>query len=257
MDRPVRDQLIDLDLGKADVIELAPADSRRAAQRGIRVWSSQPSELLALVFEHGKPALEDARLREAIARSIDRTAIHSVLLQRQGEPAAGLLPQWLSGYAFLFSAGPDLERARRLSAAIAKPGERYSLSYAGADPLARAVAERIALNARDAGISIQTSTRAGGTDMRVARIFLESHDPGQALYEAAASLGLGDLLDAQPPLRPEELYTVERRLIETFRAVPIAHLPQIYGFAPRVNEWPGFRRDELHLEDAWIEASRP
>ena len=45
-----------------------------------------------------------AAMREAVALSIDRTAIHNVLLQKQGEISGALLPRWLSGYAFLFPA---------------------------------------------------------------------------------------------------------------------------------------------------------
>ena len=44
----------------------------------------------------------------ALALAGDRSASHAVLFQRQGEISGALLPQWLSGYAFLFSAGQRL-----------------------------------------------------------------------------------------------------------------------------------------------------
>ena len=96
--RSLRDQASDLDLGKADVVELGPNDLRRQPA-GRRMWTSSPVRVLALVFA---PHFEDARLREALALAVDRSAIHTVLLQRQGEISGALLPQWLSGYAFLF-----------------------------------------------------------------------------------------------------------------------------------------------------------
>jgi hypothetical protein len=40
-----------------------------------------------------------------------------VLLQKQAEPAAALLPQWLSGYAFLFTVDTNLDRAKEMRAA--------------------------------------------------------------------------------------------------------------------------------------------
>jgi ABC-type transport system substrate-binding protein len=78
--RALRDQLADLQLGKADVVEVAPTDLRRVlGGTGFSlssIWSSAPVTLIALVFPGG-----DARLREALAFSIDRAAMHTVLLQ--------------------------------------------------------------------------------------------------------------------------------------------------------------------------------
>src|SRR5262249_61494310 len=37
-----------------------------------------------------------------------------VLLQKQAEPAVSFLPQWLSGYAFLFDMESNLEQAKEL-----------------------------------------------------------------------------------------------------------------------------------------------
>src|SRR5262245_19969197 len=55
MGRSSRDQSIDFDLNKADIIEMALPDSRRPLQNGRRQWASAPIELLALVFD---PAIE-------------------------------------------------------------------------------------------------------------------------------------------------------------------------------------------------------
>ncbi|MEI9971787.1 MAG: hypothetical protein WDO73_06870 [Ignavibacteriota bacterium] len=60
MARSLRDQSTDLELGKADMIELGPAELRRQpASR--RVWSSSPVRLMALVF--GPPDLRRTRSR--------------------------------------------------------------------------------------------------------------------------------------------------------------------------------------------------
>jgi ABC-type transport system substrate-binding protein len=53
-----------------------------------------------------------ARLREALSLSLDRETMADVLLQRQAEPAATLLQQWLSGYALLFTVDINFDRAK-------------------------------------------------------------------------------------------------------------------------------------------------
>src|SRR5450432_1883404 len=146
--RALRDQASDLDLGKADVVELGLNELRRQpASR--RVWSSSPVRVLALVFA---PRFEDARVREALALAVDRSAIHTVLLQRQGEISGALLPQWLSGYAFLFPATADVTKARALLASL--PAIVRALTLSVDDAVWRPIAERIALNARYAGLTV-------------------------------------------------------------------------------------------------------
>ena len=139
--RPMREQSIDLEIGKADVVELGPNELRRGAP-GRRVWTSSPVRLIVLVCG---PRVTDERVREALSLAVDRGTIHSVLLQRMGEVTGALLPQWVSGYAFLFAAAPDLNRARTLIAGL--PAGARTLSLA-ADPTWQQVAARIAVNAR-------------------------------------------------------------------------------------------------------------
>src|SRR3989441_9811111 len=52
-------QLIDLELGKADIVELVPDQVRRASQSGGKTGSSLPVELLALVFLRDRPAVQE------------------------------------------------------------------------------------------------------------------------------------------------------------------------------------------------------
>jgi len=146
MGRSSRERLIDLELDKADLAELGPAEARRAQQEGRRVWTSAPVELLALQFNLSRPETRERRLREAIARSIDRAAIQKVLLQNYGEPSGAILPEWLSGFAFLFATARDLDRARQLRAGLDPPP--LKLGYDPSDALARQVADRVAVNAR-------------------------------------------------------------------------------------------------------------
>jgi peptide/nickel transport system substrate-binding protein len=253
MGRGYRDQSIDLDLGKADLVELAIGSARRAAQPSVRTWTSAPSELMALIFERGRAVTDDARVRQAVALSIDRAAMQSVLLERQGESTAALLPAWLSGFAFLFPAARSLDRARQLTSTLPKSGPRFSLAYDPADPLARPIAERIALDARESGLVVQAAPGSHG-DLRLARYRLRSLDASQVLADVAAWLG------AEVPVpnpKPEAIYAAERKLLEDFRVVPLFHLPEIYGLSPRVKNWDPQIWGDWRLGDVWLDASKP
>lgn len=247
MSRPFRDQAVDLDLGKADIIEVPANETRRflqrAVQNGSRLWSSSPVEVLALVFDR----VEDRRMREAISLAIDRAAIHNVLLQKQGEISGALLPQWLSGYAFLFPATFDLSRARQTGS------QRFTLAHEAGDAMARSVAERIAVNAREAGITLQTST-AAHSDIRLVTLRIDAMEGGQALSELATSLGAAQLPEG---FTPETLHAAERSLLQDFRIVPLFHLPVIYGLSARVRNWTPWRADGWHLADVWLDSGKP
>jgi ABC-type transport system substrate-binding protein len=251
--RAYRDQAIDLELVKADLVEIPIGDVRRAAQQAVRTWTATPSELLALLFERGPGSLEDARLREALALSIDRDAIHNVLLQGQGDSTGAILPGWLSGYAFLFPAARDLDRARRLVSTLPKPGQRIALAYDSADPLARPIAERIALTAREAGLAIQPAPGAQGA-VRLVKYPLRSLDAMHVLVEMSGLLHA----DTQPAAAtPEALFAYERKLLEDFRIVPLFYLPEVYGLSSRVRNWEPQAWGDWRLDDVWLEARTP
>jgi hypothetical protein len=244
MGRALRDQTSDLELGKADIVELGPAELRRQ-MAGRRVWSSSPVRVLALVFGS---RFEDARAREALALALDRSAIQTVLFQRQGEISGALLPQWLSGYAFLFPTGADLGRARQLAIG-ARP---VSLTYG--DAAMRPVAERIALNARDAGLAVTVIAQGGAADVRLVELRLASANPAKALNSMAAALGV-----AEPAYGDaiEQCYAAERALLDGFRVVPLIHLPDVYGVGARVKGGPGVTPEgEWRFENLWLEGSR-
>ena len=251
--RPPRDQSIDLELGKTDIVELGPNEIRRQ-QPGRKTWQSQPVRVVALVFSR---RVEDARVREALALAVDRAAILTVLLQRQGEVSGALLPQWLSGYAFLFPAVFDLPRARALAAG-ARP-----LSLGVSDPGLRTIADRIALNARDAGLTVnvapqgatQGTTQGATVDIRLMETRIAAADPSRALAALAAAYGLPEPPRAETP---DALYAAEHNLLEGFRVVPLFHLPDVYGAAQRVKGGPGITPlGEWRFGDLWIESVHP
>src|SRR5580658_9628279 len=155
--------MFDLQLGKADLVELAPELVPRAKQANLRVWISEPVTLYALRFDDAQTAAADLRLREAFSLSLDRGTMANVLLQKQAEPAAALLPQWLSGYAFLFNVDTNLERAKELRRGLpaneAGGAEPLRLRVDPPGDLPKLLGERVAVNARQAAILVQVIAR--------------------------------------------------------------------------------------------------
>jgi peptide/nickel transport system substrate-binding protein len=245
MGRSPRDQALDFDLKSADLVELGVNEVRRAAQNGRKTWTSAPADLLTLVFD---PASEE-RVREAIALSIDRAAIHNVLLQKQGAAAGALLPQWLSGYEFLFPDSRDLERARRL----ARGAPPVTIAYDPQDAMARLIVERIAVNAREAGLVIRPVAGAQPGAARITRARIQSTDAGQALASAATALGF----ETAAPASPEALYAAERTLLLGFRVIPLFHLPELLGLGSRVRNWTPTRWGGWKLENVWLAPEKP
>jgi peptide/nickel transport system substrate-binding protein len=249
MGRSLREQAIDLELGKADLVEMGPGESRRQSANR-RIWSSSPVRIVALVFG---TRVTDSRIREALSLAVDRNAILNVLLQRQGVISGALLPEWLSGYAFVFPAAADIGRARALAGAA--PSSARVFTLAASNATLRPIADRIALNARDAGLAVSVIGQADAADARLVEVRIISKDASAALAAVAAALGL------PAPGRtdsPEALYNVESTMLEGFRVVPLFHLPDVYGVGPRVHGGPGISPlGEWRFENLWVESSRP
>ena len=246
--RPPAEQSIDLDLGKADIVEAEGAEPRRGPPR--KIWASAPVRIVLLAFG---PRVENAAAREALALAVDRAAIETVLLQRQGEISGALLPAWLSGYAFLFPGRQDLARARSLASSAPPAARTFSLG--AATPALRRIADRIALNARDAGLTVIRPAPGAMADVNLVEIRILSADPARALAGVAAALGLAEPAHTETP---EGLYVAERRLLDGFRIVPLFHLPDVYAAAPRVEGGPGITPlGEWRFESLWLEGRLP
>ena len=268
MGRAPHDRILDLALGKADFAEIPPEQARHASESGVRVSASQPDELLALVFLPGRPVAEEARVREALARSVDRAAIVNFLLQKEGEPAGGLLPQWSSGTAFLFSTAADAPGAKALASQIAS-SPKILLGYDSANSLEQTVAERIVVDAQEAGMGVSLAAQAapGGAanpanpDALLVRWKMPSSDPRDALANFLNAFGSMAGLDPAPlpgAASPEQTYARESAVVTSYRVVPLVWLPQVYGLSARVRDWkapaPG---DGWPLADVWLEGDAP
>jgi len=252
-----RDQMLALEAGKADLIEAAPEQSHRAALDGRHVASSLPIELLALVFTRDARSPDDKTLREALALSVERASIHSVLLQDVGQPTASVLPNWMSGYGFVFPADADLMRARHAREQV-RIIPAWTVAYDAGDPLARLMTERIALNARDAGLTLvpnNTATTAAAADIRLVRIPLSSSDSWIALADVAAPLGAPVARNKGDSV--EDLYAAEQALLATHRMIPLFHLPVSYVAERSLKNWTPRSDGSLSLSDAWLGTGKP
>jgi len=236
--------------GRADLFDIPVGPARRILPEGLATWSSEPRSLVAISVASTAPNT-DPVLLQALALTIDRAPVVNVLAQHKGEAAFSLLPQWLSGYAFLFQSPPDANRAKQLMSQQ-RPGI-ISLSYPANDLFLRSVAERVALNARDAGITIQP-TLSGNVNLRLMEWPLESTDAAHELQRIAEQLGVGDRALQLDRTKPETLYQLERSLLDDHRIIPLVHLRETYGVAPRVHFQPSNSDPfTLHLENAWVD----
>jgi ABC-type transport system substrate-binding protein len=244
--------------GQADLVELPPSQVRRAAQRGVRSVSSEPVELIALVMEGTRPAVQDSRVRQAISLAIDRSSIANVILQGQGTVAAGLLPNWISGYTHLFPTALDLAHAKDLVAASGYQLSRSAplvLVYDSGDTEARAIADRVSVNLRELGLAVQVSeqamngkAKAPAADMRLVRRRIASPVATSALSELLKSFGEG-----APDMNTlEDAYDAERAPVESFHVIPLVHVSESYGLSPEVRDWMAPRWGGWDLADVWL-----
>lgn len=247
------EQMLALDLGKADVVEIAPENIRRAQLLGRAVVSSEPTELIALQFNSDQPSDDDLHSREALSASLDKYSLADVVLQGGAEPASGLLPQWLSGYEFAFAPAGKTALPQRDRAPARRPTS-WTLTYDSSDPVARTLAERVLLNARDAGVRLQLIT-SGSADLHLVSVPCVPSDPKLALTEVAKTLQLATPSFAGNSI--EELYTVEKNLLDQHRVIPLMHVRRAFAFDGKVRELKLAPDGTLRLDNVWLAAEKP
>jgi len=205
---------------------------------------------MALVFSSAPASDADVRVRALIAHSLDTTAISDVVLQGGAEPTGALLPNWLSGYAFVFSHPSESPQPQRAEASP-RP---LSLAYDGSDPIARVVSERILLNARDRGVRIQLTT-SGNAELKLVRFPLASSDARLALVELASALELPPPRFAADSI--EALYAAEKSLLETRRVIPLLHTRYAVALRLNVRGWSMYRDGRWNLGSVWLAPEKP
>jgi ABC-type transport system substrate-binding protein len=252
MGQSFREQANALEVGRADLIEVAPEQAHHFSPARGRLLSSAPGELVAMVFARDVSSPDEKLLREALGLSVERGSIQNVLLQGAGQPAGSLLPTWISGFGFVFSSRADLQRARQLRGQ-AHTVHIWTIGYDGSDPLARLLVDRIALNAKDAGLSLVPTT-VGSTDLRLIRMPLAASNPWITLAAIAAQTGLPRAENKGSSV--DELYAAEQTALASQRIVPLFHLPVFYSASTRVKNWSLRMDGTLDLTNAWLGAAK-
>jgi len=251
MGKPVRDQMIAFDVGKLDLVEVTPETAFTANDR--RIERSAPIQWLGLVFAQNPSSPEESGLREALGLSIDRSTINDVLLRGSGEITGSLLPGWMSGYSFLLPAQRDLDRARQLRSQVNQTAP-WTLSFDSGDPLLRLIADRIILNAKDAGIALQLSSSAS-TDIRLLRLLPSSSQAHIALSDLLIRLGLPAPVFENTSYTA--LYNAEKSALDSQRVIPLFHLRFRLALANTLRGWQDSRSGAWPIENIWISAGSP
>jgi peptide/nickel transport system substrate-binding protein len=229
--RPIRDQWLDLSLGRADIVQVPPQELRQAQQQRLSVSVSPPVELLALGISDSGP-LANPILRAAIAQAVDRSALFNVIFQKQGEITASLLPQSLTGYAFLFPADRDVNKANELRGGLTPPTLILGADRDGTMQLA---AQRIALNLREAGFNVQVmnARSAPHTDLSLRTLPLMGASSADALAILLHSVGVNAPVATQTSVA---LFRAEHDFLDLKTLVPLISLPRAYAVGGRVRD---------------------
>jgi peptide/nickel transport system substrate-binding protein len=252
MGRSFREQASALEVGRADLVEVAPEQAHHFSPAKGRLVNSAPVELIALVFGRDVSSPDEKLLREALGLSVDRGSMHSVLLQGAGQLAGSVLPTWISGFGFVFSSRADLQKARQLRDQV-HTARVWTVGYDGSDPLARLLAERIALNAKDAGLSL-APTAVGATDLRLMRIPLSSSDPWIALEGIAAEAGSSKPTNSGATV--DELFAAEQAALASQRIIPLLHLPVFYAASATLRDWTVRADGSIEIASSWLGAAK-
>ena len=228
--RPIQDQWMDLSLGRADVVEVPAEQLRQAQQQRMHVVES-PTALLLLLNVADEGALANPNLRAAIALAIDRTALSNVIFQKAGQVTASLLPQSLSGYAFLFPAERDLNKAHELRGGLTPSAITLA---ADGNRAIQLVAQRIALNLREGGFNVQvTAPNAVHPNLSLRKVPIQNGDPSAVLDVMLENLG-----HSAAPADDDaaSLYKSEREFLDTNTWIPLLDLPRAYAISSQVRD---------------------
>jgi peptide/nickel transport system substrate-binding protein len=229
--RSIRDQWLDLSVDRADVVEVPPQQIRQAQQQRLSVVVSPPVELLAIqVSDSG--ALSNPVLRAAIAQAVDRGALSNVIFQKQVQITASLLPQLLTGYAFLFPPDRDVSKANELRGGLTPAPLTLA---ADGDPTMQLVAQRIALNLHETGFIVQLANTRNTprANLTLIKLPLVGANPADALAILLRGAGENAPVTAQDPAM---LFRAEHDVLDLKTLIPLLDLPRAWAVGSRVRD---------------------
>jgi hypothetical protein len=102
---------------------------------------------------------------------------------------------------------------------------------------------------------VEPASSARYPDLRLVRIPLQSSDARLALGGVATEAGLP--VPKFDRNSWDEIYERERDLVQTYRIIPLLHVPDHVLIAPQVNGWQEDLLGSWHLERVWLESVHP
>jgi len=151
-------------------------------------------------------------------------------------------------YGFVYPAGSLATRPR------APHPVAWTLSCDSSDPAARIAADRILLNAKDAGITLQI-VNSDNADIRLIKMTLPSADSQTALNELARVFQLPAPTFANSSV--SSLYSAETALLQSRRVIPIVYLRTAVAFRSNLHGLKLLPDGSWQLDNLWLSAETP
>jgi peptide/nickel transport system substrate-binding protein len=229
--RAVRDQWMDLTLGRADIVEVRAEEIKQAQRQRLTVVVSPPVQTLVLQLSTNG-LLANPLLRTSIAYAVDRGAISNVIFQKQGEVTASLLPKSLTGYAFLFPTERDLNKSTQVRGGL-KTGTL--ILAAEGDATMQLTAQRLSLNLHEAGWTVQIAPgKTSQADLVLRKLPIAGADAPGVLARILLAAGTPAAVVGPDP---QALYQAERDILNQHTLVPLLDLPRAYALGGRVHNF--------------------
>ncbi len=227
--RAIRDQWLDLTLGRTDIVEVPAEQIRQAQQQRLSPVVSGPADVVALQLSDSG-TLANSNLRSAIAYAVDRSAIFNVIFQKQGEISASLIPNSVSGYAFLFPTERYLNKASQVRGGLT--AGTVTLSADG-DTVMQLTAQRLALNLHEAGFNVKTAA-PGSTaysDIVLRKLPIAGSDAAGVLGRLLLIAGQSPAISAHDI---QGIFGIEQDILSRHLIIPLIDLPRAYAVSGRV-----------------------
>lgn len=248
--RAIRDQWLDLSVGRADIVQVPPEMLDQAEQLHLNILVSPPRDLLALTLAQQGSFTEPGQ-RQAAALAVDRASLSNVIFQKHGEITASLLPEALSGYAFLFSPDRDLNRARAVRGGA--PAPPMTMTTESGDATLQLAAERLALNLHEAGFNVQMAPPDTSAVLDLRLVHLQETSPRAALDEMLASFGQNGSVSGTDP---GSLWLAENTALQNHTVIPLLWLPRAWAVGERVRDLRLSPDGEPLLADVSLEGAQ-
>ena len=164
----------------------------------------------------------------------------------------------------------SLERAKEIRASLpaneAGGSDPLRLHVDSAGELMKLLGERVAVNARQANLSVQFSSlttrkllrspcaKSASAGLHFFAWHYDSLSPRAELDALAKHFMLQDSGEGMQTVSdPEQLFALERRFLDERRILPLVLLPEYVGIAGNVRNWSPARWGEWRLADVWLD----